>query len=131
MNKGWCFKLIEQRIIGPLQISRDLLQHGAELLNHFDQLKSNAIAREAYAKKLKNGFVEGFENCTEGSCVAAELCLEISDYGDSTDAWSNLRDQIEDNCLREAWRFQEIIMNNNVDSCEFSFVPPSYASCDA
>ena len=75
--------------------------------------------------------MEGFENCTEGSCVAAELCLEISDYGDSTDAWSNLRDQIEDNCLREAWRFQEIIMNNNVDSCEFSFVPPSYASCDA
>merc|ERR1711988_884431 len=127
MNQGWCFKLIEQRMIGPLQISRDLMKHGDALLNHFDQLKNDTLARENYAKKLKNGFVEGFESCAEGSCVAAELCAEIADYGDSSDSWSNIRDQIEDNCLKEAWRFQEIIMYNNVDACEFSFVPVSYA----
>ena len=130
MDQGWCFQLIEKRIIGPLQISRDLLLHGTELLNHVDQLKSDALAREEYSRRLKSAFVEGFEECSNGSCVADALCEEIAKYGDESQPWVNLKGQILENCLKEAWRWQEVIMYNDVSACEFSFVPPSYAVCE-
>jgi len=127
--------MIEQRVYGALQMSRELVTYGTGLLDYFDKLKSDTLERTKYADYMKGEFTEAFSNCDSGKCVVEELCKKLPDTGPnkgSTQAtWTKLKGQIVSNCMNEAWRFQDMIMTGNTTSCEFNYVPVAYSKCNS
>ena len=80
MSQGWCFKLVEERIYGALQLSESLLSHGDKFNSHFDRVRSDALYRDTYSKFVKREFKDAFETCGDSSCVVEVFCGELSKY---------------------------------------------------
>jgi hypothetical protein len=126
--KGNCLDVIHQRIYASLQLSRDLVQYGNGWMDQFDGFKDNSKALELdnYSMRLKGYFRDSFEFCESGSCVVESFCESLSN--DSLFPGSvSLKAQVQERCLAEGWRFQQIISTGTTDSCEFTYVPLPFA----
>ena len=117
-----------------MTVSRDVVAHAPEWLDHFDSLKdtdSSYVAnRASYAAAVKTAFKESFESdCTSSSCIVRTFCDKL--IKENFTGNSAINTLLIDQCVSEGWRFQEFIKTGNTGSCEFDFVPIPYADCSS
>jgi len=136
--KGDCYHLIRERIYGSLQLSDGLMKNGPKFLDVFDSLNSDPSARDAYGLEVRTFFRDSFDDCDTTSCVVETFCsslmLDTTALSPLATTSDGFKDTLVATCLNDGWRFQDILKNQNLNSCRFNGVIPSlwgYASCDS
>lgn len=133
--EGKCFDLIEKRIFGSLQLSRDLMENGRTFLDGFQNMHQDAAARNNWALQLKEWFRDSFDDCDNSSCVAKGFCENImmNSFTLKAATTEGFKNEMRNACENDAWRFQEMINREDVSACNFDLVPMHHAAtqCEA
>ena len=80
MSEGACFRLVEERIYGALQLSDSLLEFGDNFSEHFEKHRNDMLYKERYSKFVKSEFKDAFEVCGNSTCVVESFCGALSTY---------------------------------------------------
>jgi hypothetical protein len=125
VNQGWCYKVIESRIYGSMQMTAELMSMAPAWIQHFEDVESDLTTRTKYANDIRDAFFNSFTVGNTASSILNNFCEELTALlGGNT----NLKTQLYDRCLNDRWRFQGIINNGNLDHCEHTIVPASSGS---
>jgi len=133
--EGKCFDLIEKRIFGSLQLSRDLMENGKTFLDGFQNMHGDASARNSWALQLKEWFRDSFDECENSSCVAKGFCENVmmNSFTLKAATTEGFKNEMRNACENDAWRFQEMINTEDLSACNFDLVPMHHAAaqCEA
>ena len=100
--------MFQHRIYGSLQYSDDLIDDGNTYKDFYSLIESDSTERRQYSQFVKFAFKEAFEDCQSSACVVEKFCAEYATFHDTA---TSLKQQINDQCVKEGWRFQRIILN--------------------
>jgi len=78
--KGWCFRLVEERIYGALQHSDSLTECDDIYHAFFNGLDKDGVKAQKYAGYVKDEFRTAFDGCDNSTCVIQNFCRKIVDY---------------------------------------------------
>ena len=121
LENGPCFQMFQHRIYGSLQYSDALIDDGKTYQDFYMLIESDTTERRQYSQYVKFAFKEAFEDCQSSACVVEKFCAEYATFHNTA---TSLKQQINDQCVKEGWRFQRIILNGGSnatleDACHF------------